>query len=510
MSVAVSPIEQNRRINEERRACLRLIIQELNEPADGPHCNRTWDDIMCWPRTTGGELAETSCPDYVHGFVPAGRASRQCQPNGEWWFNADFNRTWSNYTQCYPSHHHLLPPVSDNGISKEDLERIKIMYNVGYGLSLVTLLVAIVIMIYFRRLHCPRNTVHMNLFVAFLLRAVLSFLRDNLLVSHLGLPADVTQIAPGLVNFNEDGGTHWECKLLFATFNYVVTASTMWIFVEGLYLHTLVIVAVFSERSHIRYYVLLGWGGPLIFVIPWVIVRATVEDKYCWNTHPTVAFFWILKTPLVLSVAANFLFFINIVRVLFTKLVKTAPPRARRFRYRRLGKSTLVLIPLFGVHYVVFLGVPEHVHPVVELVKLYYEMFFNSFQGFIIAYLFCFMNGEVKAEIRKKWIRYKLHTNAKKFQKIYWHTSSSHLTRKQSRCQSRENTSSVDPRDAPRDELYSSSSERDSWPSDRRQLRVSMQQMRFNYRSPDPLGDVGVAEDFRPIVFVCNKRNSLV
>lgn len=46
-----------------------------------------------------------------------------------------------------------------------------------------------------------------------------------------------------------------------------------------------------------------------------------------------------------------------------------------------MAKSTLVLIPLFGVHYVIFLGLPdEDVEPEAEVIKLYFEMFFNSFQ----------------------------------------------------------------------------------------------------------------------------------
>lgn len=47
---------------------------------------------------------------------------------------------------------------------------------------------------------------------------------------------------------------------------------------------------------------------------------------------------------------------------------------------RRLAKSTLVLIPLFGVHYMVFLVKPDQVEAKAELILLYTELFFNSFQ----------------------------------------------------------------------------------------------------------------------------------
>jgi hypothetical protein len=42
-----------------------------------------------------------------------------------------------------------------------------------------------------RRLHCPRNTVHINLFLSFMFRATVSILKDNILVQGLGLPGDV-------------------------------------------------------------------------------------------------------------------------------------------------------------------------------------------------------------------------------------------------------------------------------------------------------------------------------
>lgn len=33
-----------------------------------------------------------------------------------------------------------------------------------------------------------------------------------------------------------------------------------WMLCEGIYLHTLIVVAVFAEEQHLHWYYLLGWG----------------------------------------------------------------------------------------------------------------------------------------------------------------------------------------------------------------------------------------------------------
>lgn len=48
---------------------------------------------------------------------------------------------------------------------------------------------------------------------------------------------------------------------------------------------------------------------------------------------------------------------------------------------RKLLKSTLVLMPLFGVHYIVFIATPyTEVSGMLWQVQMHYEMLFNSFQ----------------------------------------------------------------------------------------------------------------------------------
>lgn len=43
---------------------------------------------------------------------------------------------------------------------------------------------------------------------------------------------------------------------------YMLGCNYFWMLCEGIYLHTLIVVAVFAEEQHLHWYYLLGWGEP--------------------------------------------------------------------------------------------------------------------------------------------------------------------------------------------------------------------------------------------------------
>ncbi|XP_055471424.1 gastric inhibitory polypeptide receptor [Psammomys obesus] len=192
------------------------------------------------------------------------------------------------------------------------------------------------------------------------------------------------------------------CRTAQVVTQYCVGANYTWLLVEGLYLHRLLVIVGGSEKGHFRCYLLLGWGGPALFVIPWVIVRHLYEDTQCWERNGVKAIWWIIRTPILITILINFLIFIRILGILVSKL-RTRQMRCPDYRLR-LARSTLTLVPLLGVHEVVFAPVTEEqAEGALRLAKLAFEIFLSSFQGFLVSVLYCFINKEVQSEIRRGW-----------------------------------------------------------------------------------------------------------
>ncbi|XP_009893702.1 PREDICTED: gastric inhibitory polypeptide receptor-like, partial [Charadrius vociferus] len=193
------------------------------------------------------------------------------------------------------------------------LEQFRLLYTVGYSLSLVALLLALLLLLLFRRLRCTRNFIHANLFLSFVLRAGAILTRDALLQRRL-------RPGPGhplqLLGQEAVAG----CRLAQALTQYCVGANYGWLLAEGLFLHKLLVLAAFSGERCLPAFLLLGWGAPVLFVVPWVVVRYLYENEGCWERNEKAAVWWIIRCPILMAVAVNFVVFVRIVRILVAKV----------------------------------------------------------------------------------------------------------------------------------------------------------------------------------------------
>ncbi|XP_059823032.1 parathyroid hormone 2 receptor-like [Hypanus sabinus] len=384
----VTKKEQINRVIEENINCDRQI---LNQTEGDGSCSPEWDGITCWPKGIPGKLTAVHCPSYLLDFNHDGFAYRHCDDNGKWKLVESRNQTWSNYSEC-------LIQTFNWQRQQEIFERMSVMYTFGYALSLSSLTVAFMIMGYFKRLHCTRNYIHMHLFASFMLRAISIFIKDHASFSHLGETDDspsVDDVKAMTIVAATDKSYNVGCKIVVVLFIYFITTNYFWILAEGLYLHCLILMAFLSDRKYLWGFTFIGWGVPSIFVVSWAIVRAMVADIRCWDLNEE-NFKWIYQAPIVITIVINFFLFVNIVRILATKLRETNAGRYdAKKQYRKLARSTLILVLVFGVHYSVFVGLPHNFSGIAWEIRMHFELFFNSFQGFFVSLIYCFCAAEV-------------------------------------------------------------------------------------------------------------------
>ncbi|XP_078087382.1 vasoactive intestinal polypeptide receptor 1-like [Mustelus asterias] len=261
---------------------------------------------------------------------------------------------------------------------------IKQAYTAGYALSVIALVIASIIFMAFRKFHCTRNYIHLNLFVSFILRAASVFTKDAILFSNRRI--------------NHCSIATVTCKASITFFQYCILANFSWLLVEGLYLQTLLSLTFVSTKKYFWWYCLFGWGAPAIVLAFWIFTKLRFDNSGCWDDNENEYIWWILRGAILLTVLINFLIFWNIIRILVQKLRSPDIRGNSSTHFLRLAKSTLLLIPLFGVHYIVGVFLPDHV---AEDLRLHIELGIGSFQGFAVALLYCFLNGEVLAELRK-------------------------------------------------------------------------------------------------------------
>nr|AAL48818.1 RE24343p [Drosophila melanogaster] len=239
-SIAESVAESGPDFDALRAACeTRLNASGQLAGSGGPgaeagtHCAGTFDGWLCWPDTAVGTSAYELCPDFITGFDPARYAHKECGLDGEWFKHPLTNKTWSNYTTC---------------VNLEDLNwrhTVNLISEVGYGTSLLAILLSLAILGYFKSLKCARITLHMNLFASFAANNSLWLVWYLLVMPN----SELLHQSP------------MRCVALHITLHYFLLSNYSWMLCEGFYLHTVLVAAFISEKRLVKWLIAFGWGS---------------------------------------------------------------------------------------------------------------------------------------------------------------------------------------------------------------------------------------------------------
>ncbi|XP_040888633.1 calcitonin gene-related peptide type 1 receptor isoform X2 [Toxotes jaculatrix] len=360
--------------------CFQQIIKKSHHTSKtaGPVCNTTWDGWLCWDESEAGLTSEQTCPEYFTDFDSSAMASKVCTETGEWGRHPESNRTWTNFTNCRANITHHNHHQHHRAVAMTHFYLVTI----GDGLSLVSLLISLGIFFHFKSLSCQRITLHKNLFLSFVLNLVITV-------------AQLATMMKKVEHMHSDSGS---CKFLSFIHLYLLTCNYFWMLCEGIYLHTLIVVAVFAEKQHLMWYYLLGWGFPLVPALIHSIARYWYYNDKCWVSSDT-SLLYIIHGPICTALVVNLFFLLNIVRVLITKLRVTH--QAESSLYMRAVRAILILIPLLGIQLVLLPYKPQG--PLANEIYTYIMEILIHYQGFLVSTVFCFFNGEVQSVLRRHW-----------------------------------------------------------------------------------------------------------
>ncbi|XP_076330081.1 calcitonin gene-related peptide type 1 receptor-like [Tachypleus tridentatus] len=309
---------------------------------------------------------------------------KTCGPNGTW-LVTKHSKEWTDYSRC--------------GIV-DSLRNRLYFHVITFAVSISALIPALLILSAYKQLRVPRITIHKNLFLSLVLNGTFIIIFRTTVIS------EETDARGDNQNFFQENGPG--CKVLFVATKYFRMTSYMWMFCEGFYLHRL-ITATFTEHKNLITFYAIGWGLPIIPVGVYAVLRKALKDERCW-VIPIGTYEWVMNGPYLCSLLLNLAFLCNIVRNLVTKIRATHPNEPSQCR--KAVRGTLILVPLFGVHFFLDKYRPSPGECGWMDAYIYFSFAIDGLQGFVVALIFCYLNGEVISLLKRSYQRYKFNIHS--------------------------------------------------------------------------------------------------
>ncbi|CAK1598779.1 unnamed protein product [Parnassius mnemosyne] len=328
-------------------------------------CEATFDGWTCWEPAESDTVASAVCSEFAYSNVgPACHhySNKQCFSNGTWELQTD-------YSTC--------------SITPRLLRRYR-LHIIVLALSIASCLPAVFVFFFYKRLRVTRVALHRNLLIAIIMRNILVIIsRSEIYIDELTNSGDTVMYKHGVA-----------CRLLAVAERVAANCVFVCMLVEGVYLHRLIVV-VFRKKLQVRW---LYGAGIVIALVPafaWAIVMGLMNDHSCWIVYTVEHVQWILDAPRIAILLINTVLFVDILRVLLTKLRNT-----ENSYQLSTAKATLFLMPLFGTQFLLTAFRPTTSNCTWEQVYYYVSYTLEGLQGFIVALLYCYVNKEVHALVK--------------------------------------------------------------------------------------------------------------
>ncbi|KAM7290967.1 corticotropin-releasing factor receptor 1-like [Ixodes scapularis] len=364
------------------------------------YCRAVWDSFTCWPPAPAGKVLRKPCADIIASLditldmkqdsLSSGLyAYRVCGPEGNWlWGN------WTNYTECLGLINNQ--PQEMSSVVSLAVSYILLLFSL---LSLIFLFATMFIFCYFRSLQCSRTRVHQNLVLALMVHAVMLVVLSLPVVLHSDAPSPFVQIPP-------------LCKSILSLKMYAAMASINWMFVEGLLLHSRITICIFRQDAPFKLYHAIGWGLPLTFILSWAYLMEQTLRTPCWEGYGSNSYVWLLIGPRLVALLVNFVFLVNIIRILVTRVKSAVSLETTQFR--KAIKATVLLFPLLGITHLLFCINPQDEDMGLKEAYMIINAILQSSQGIFVSVLYCFMNSEVQTALRNAYLRAAIRRNPNK------------------------------------------------------------------------------------------------
>ncbi|CAK1554926.1 unnamed protein product [Leptosia nina] len=190
------------------------------------------------------------------------------------------------------------------------------------------------------------------------------------------------------------------CQFFHVAMQYMLLTGYMWLFCHSLCLRLALAYLHVRLKDSIPLFNIIGWFCPLFITAVYVIVRGFYYQStdHCWTDESNAIYF--ISVPVWIAIISSLVMLLNIVTLEYYRILRT-PSQARLLAVVKAAQQTLILVPLFGLHFGL---IPMHpyLQPDANTAYQIATFIITILQALALAVIFCFKNVDIVQALNER------------------------------------------------------------------------------------------------------------